>query len=179
MSGNFTRLRYDNNAYNEKLSRSTRPSEYRLNENYAVNCNNCFAPSGVTNPATVEVDQIDIDSILKGLFNSLSKSNDDQKPISLNDIKTALNIPCEKLDSQFTRFTYPSFELKGKAPADMRLGYPLRDPQCNIFENFSVNTRLQAKDNHIATYQRPLDQQKFMPSPREQKPTCITTKYCI
>ena len=52
----------------------------------------------------------------------------------------------------------------------MRLEYPLYDPQCNIFENFQVNTRLQAKDNHRATWQVPLDQKETLPNKQYVSP---------
>jgi hypothetical protein len=49
---------------------------------------------------------------------------------------------------------------------DLNFSYPLQDPQCQIFENFSINTKLQAKDNHRTIWQVPLNQSDLLPVER-------------
>lgn len=170
MAGNFTGLRYDNEAYNEEVKRSTNPAMYRLDPNYAVNCNKCFSPHGARNgnEAAVAIgQQIDVDSVLRGIATINTKSNRHQQPIPLSRYQTTpLNECSPALESQYSRYTHPSFDIKGLNISDMRFGYPLHDPQCQIFENFEVNTRLQAKDGHKAIWQTPLDQKDSFPTPR-------------
>jgi hypothetical protein len=75
------------------------------------------------------------------------------------------------LESENTRHTHPSYDVRGLNTPDLGLGYPLHDPQCQIFEPFQVNTRLQAKDNHKAVWQIPIDQTALMPprNPERQR----------
>lgn len=162
MAGNFTRLRYDTEAYMEELERSTEPLLYSLNNNFSINCNKCFAPYGPRDaqPASVATgQQIDIDSILRGVNNINTKSNHQQIPDSIKGYKLQTLPDCAPArESENTRFTYPAYDIKGLTVRDLHFDYPLFDPQCQIFENFSVDTRLQAKDNHRSIWQVPLDQ---------------------
>jgi len=170
MAGNFTGLRYDPQAYREEVSRSTNPMLYKLDPNYAVNCNNCFAPygprDGHQNAVSVG-NQVDIDSILRGLGNIQSKSNQQQMPVPLNQYSLHTPPQCSNtLETQYSRYTHPAYDIKGLNVRDMRLDYPLHDPQCQIFENFQVNTRLQAKDNHRAVWPTLIDQTPALPKER-------------
>lgn len=104
--------------------------------------------------------QIDVDSIMKGL-NTNNKI--------YNNVGGAYPIvsPSEcsqELETQYSRHTHPSYNYRGLTTPDMRLSYPLHDPQCQIFEDFSINTRLQAKDNHKTIWQQPMDQSNSLPS---------------
>lgn len=170
MAGNFTRLDYDRDAYNDKIVRTTGPSNYRLDPNYAINCNRCFSPYGARNGhenAVAVGDKIDVDSILRGVNNINTKSNTQQAPKPLTQYQTYIPKDCSNiLETEYSRFTNPSFDIKGLNVPDMRFGYPLHDPQCQIFENFEVNTRLQSKDNHCSIWQVPLDQRSSLPSER-------------
>lgn len=168
MAAIFTKLRYDNDAYQEEVARSTKPMLYRLDVNNYVNCNRCLPSHGPRNgreAAIAKGNQIDVDSIMKGLGNIHTKSN--KQPISLDQYQTVMPQECSKtLETEYSRFTHPSYDIKGLNVIDMRLGYPLHDPQCQIFENFEVNTRLQAKDNHCTVWQIPLDQRDLLPTTR-------------
>lgn len=181
MAGNFTKQRYDNEAYNEEISRSTNPLLYKLDPNYAINCNHCFSshgphgPNGITsvgkrggnNDTKVIGDQIDVDSILKGITKVNSKAIRHQIPGTINNSQFYVPKECpQALETQYSRYSHPSFDIKGLNVRDMRFDYPLNDPQCQIFENFQVNTRLQAKDNHKAIWQTPIDQRNSMPTER-------------
>lgn len=169
MAGKFTGLRYDDQAYNEHISRSTDPLKYRLDPNYAVNCNKCFAPhaTGAQPTADAAGQKIDVDSILRGIGKPHSKSNVQQLPQKLTNYNTVpLNDCPAPMESEYTRFTHPSFDIRGLNVPDMRLGYPLHDPQCQIFEDFSVNTRLQSKDNHKTIWQAPFSQRESLPTER-------------
>jgi|GEM_PF-5525115 len=170
----YTRQRYDREAYQEEIGRSTDPMLYRLDSNYAVNCKKCFGPygPGFTMGSTVATDNgaaIDLDSILRGVSKIHSKSNIQQIPDSINPYKPDTRIlpDCnEALESEYTRFTYPAYDIRGLTVRDLRFDYPLFDPQCQIFEDFAVNTKLQAKDNFRAIWQIPVDQRDLFPTER-------------
>jgi hypothetical protein len=183
MAGKFTGLRYDREAYAEELERSTQPLNYRLDPNFAVNCNKCFAPYGPRNGHESSVaigNQIDVDSILRGVNNINTKSNRQQAPIPIKQYQTATPHDCSPaLEPEYTRFTYPAYDIRGLTVSDLRFEYPLQDPQCQIFENFEVNTRLQAKDNHRAIWQIPLNQRDLLPTERLGRPkTCRVSVDC-
>lgn len=170
MVGNFTNLRYDDDAYQEEVKRSTEPMSYRLNPHYAVNCHRCFAPYGpIAGQPTSEVigKQIDVDSVLRGFDKTNTKSNRKQVPTPLDHYALAMPGDCsDQLETEYSRFTHPSFDIRGLNVRDLRFDYPLFDPQCQIFENFEVNTRLQAKDNHRAIWMTPIDQKDLLPVER-------------
>lgn len=162
MSGKFTRLRYDTEAYLEELERSTEPLMYMLDPNFANSCQKCFAPYGPRDaqPDSVAVgNQTDIDSILRNYNKINTKSNFEQQATPVRGYQLT-NLPdCSPaMESEHTRLSYPAYELKGLTTRDLNLSYPLFDPQCQIFENFAVDTRLQAKDNHRSVWQVPFGQ---------------------
>lgn len=170
MSGRFTHLRYDQEAYAEEVTRSTDPMLYMLDPNYAVNCGKCFAPygpRGAHDDADVIGQQIDVDSILRGVSKISTKSNRQQIPDSLAGYKKVMPPDCsEALESEYTRYTYPAYDIRGLTTRDLRYDYPLHDPQCQIFENFEINTRLQAKDEHRAIWQSSFSDRDLYPTER-------------
>ncbi len=184
MAGKFTNLMYDNDSYKEQVARSTNPLLYRLDPNSNVNCNKCFAQYGPRgHDSSVAVGkQIDVDSILRGLNKISSKSNiqDLMANLELENYDLDVLNNCDNtLETEYSRFTHPSHDVKGLNVPDLRLGYPLHDPQCNIFENFQINTRLQAKDNHRPTWQIPLDQKKSLPQEKLVNPKkCVVSFDC-
>lgn len=167
MAGRFTNLKYDPEAYVEEVVRSTYEFDYRIDPNYNKNCDRCYSPHGsfTQQRANSSENRIDVDSILKGLENRITKSNTKQIPKypktqNLVQIRDCSNV----LETEYTRLTKPAYEIKGVASKDMRLDYPLHDPQCNIFQNFEINTRLQSKDNHRAVWQVPIDNGEALPN---------------
>lgn len=180
MAGIFTGLRYDNDAYREQVRRSTYPLNYRMDPNSVMSCNTCFAPyASFTEQKPTPGQIIDVDSILKGIDNKNSRGNTIQpsqfptteKLIPLRDCSNAL-------ETEYTRYTNPSYDIKGLTTSDMRFGYPLYDPQCNIFQNFEVNTRLQAKDNYKAVWQVPFDQRSALPQEKISQKRCSVSYNC-
>lgn len=181
MAGKHTNLSYDPNTYQERVSQSTNPLSYRLDANSVVNCGACYAPygpSGSENNHNVG-DIIDVDSILRGIDRKHSKSFQDQLPRSLEGLAMRPNPLCaQRFETEYTRYTHPARDIKGLTVEDMRMDYPLHDPQCRIFENFQVNTRLQAKDNHKAVWQTPMDQSQLLPKERQPVKNCTVTVNC-
>lgn len=171
MSGYFTRLSYDPITYNEKISQSTKPIMYKLEPSYATNCKKCL-------PSYNPYHQIDVDSVLRGLDKNHSKSSICKIPFPLNNYQIPLQFDCDLgTESEYTRFTNPAYDIKGLNVLDMHMDYPLRDPQCNIFEDFQINTRLQAKDNHKAIWHEPLDQTAVLPRSRSKDKNDRYTNY--
>ena len=173
MAGKFTRESYDKPAYSEALSRSTEPMLYRLDPNFAINCQQCFPSHGPRNGIQNTMSmarQTDIDSTLKGINRINSKSNIQQMPQKINPIQTNLMNCPDQIETEYTKFTFPAYDIKGLNVRDLRFDYPLYDPQCQIFENFAINTRLAAKDNHKAIWQESLNQRDLFPTERLGKP---------
>ncbi|HLX55297.1 MAG TPA: hypothetical protein VKR58_15240, partial [Aquella sp.] len=167
MAGKYTNLIYDPEAYVERTERSTDPLLYRLDANYAVNCKRCFAPYGRVGGhqgSDAVGQQIDVDSILRGVNKINSKSNRQQMPDPIDQYNLfAYNDCSDRMESEYTRYTYPAYDVRGLTTRDLNFGYPLQDPQCQIFENFAVNTRLQAKDDHRTVWQVPVNQADVLP----------------
>lgn len=181
MAGKFTRLRYDPEAYDEHLAQTTDPLLYRLDKNFTTRCDRCYAPDKWNQKTydDTEAERIDIDSILRGLDRSHSKSAYHQQPRRIRGSRAISRLcPKSRLDSECSRYTHPASEIKGLACKDMRFDYPLIDPQCKIFEPFAINTRLQAKDDHRAVWQEPMDQSKFLPKPKKSRRQCRLTIEC-
>lgn len=180
MSGQYTRMKYDTDAYAEELGRSTEALSYMLDPNFANNCGQCFAPYGMMGGQTAINAtglQVDVDSLLRGVNKINSKSNRQSMPESLDDYPTQMMQDCPSaMESENTRFTYPAYDIRGLTVRDLRFDYPLFDPQCQIFENFAVDTRLQAKDNHRAVWQVPYDQRDLLPTERLGKPNACRTQ---
>jgi hypothetical protein len=172
MAGRYTRQEYDAPAYREKIKRSTDPMNYRLDPTYAVNCESCFAeygPRGAygAGSSIATGQQIDVESILQGYTKINSKYNEQQLPDSLEPYKRNAPRNCPPaLESEYSRFTHPSYDIRGLTVPDLHFDYPLFDPQCQIFESFAVNTKLQAKDNHKSIWQIPVDQKDLFPVER-------------
>lgn len=174
MAGEYTRLGYEQDAYKEEVARSTGPLMYQLDTNSSINCKRCFAPYGPVGGlqgSDVVGNQTDIDSILRGITKMNTKSNKYQVPDSLDEYNLyAYNNCSPQLEQEYTRYTYPPSDIRGLTVPDMRFDYPLQDPQCQIFENFAVNTRLESKDAHRTVWQIPLEQSDAFPAQRLGKP---------
>lgn len=180
MSAKFTNLKYDPTTYRQDINRSVNPGMYRLDPNFAINTNKCFAPYGPRGGhegSESVYDQTDIDSLLRGIPNKNTRYQVPQ-PMGTYALQN-LNERPDILETQYSRLSCPASDIKGLNVPDMRFDYPLYDPQCQIFENFEINTRLQAKDNHKADWQAPLNQRGLLPTERLGKiKKCNVTLDC-
>ncbi len=159
--GGSSRLPYDDDAYPDKLSESTYSVNYRINSNEIYNNNRCrsahgprsgYMGHGVSVPNDLgyaeSQDLVDLDSIFSNRNVPASKAKKGRvNPINpvetykLHHSKTCSN----DLDPQYTLDTHPRSNYR-----DMESNrfYNLpRNPQDTIFENFEVNSRLEAIDN--------------------------------
>ncbi len=173
-AGHFSRTRYDGCAYPGDLTTSTGTYSYVMNPDRIHNCGGClttFGPrsglngagvSNVTGDVIAAAQQnIDIDTIMSNRNVPLSKCKKGKvNPVNLNDIKIQ-NLPIcnDYLDSQHTKMSDPAMFYRG---APLNRFYDLnKDPQANIFYDFAVNTRLEAKDNHFPELPIPFRNIKF------------------
>lgn len=168
MAGALTRLHYDSQTEWERNLRQANLLCRKLDSSFSVNNKRCFSPYASSRQQQIQPihsgDQIDIESTIRGFNKIHSKSNSHQVPDPLDEFLTEVLDNCpDELETEYTRYTHPAHEIKGLTVPDMRLDYPLKDPQCQIFESFASNTRLQARDSFRADYQEPLDQSVFLP----------------
>lgn len=136
MAGRLTNVKYDDNVYREEAKRILKELNYRTNSDFIINKNE-----------DDNEDKIDVDSLLKGLT---------KEPVKITEPKDKIEI-----ETNFSRYIDPIITNKGKN-RNLRLDYPLEDPQCNIIDLTSVNTRLQAKDNYVAPWIVPMEQSNFL-----------------
>lgn len=168
-AGYFSNPRYDKCAYPEDLFESTAPYSYVMNSDRIHNCNSCLTTlgprssyygSGVSSPTgdvvAVAQQNVDIDSVLSNRNVPLSKCKKGKvNPINVTQIKTK-DIPVcnDYLDGQNTRMTEPAMFYRGTA---INRFYDLnKNPQENIFYDWSVNTSLDARDNFIPKIPTPM-----------------------
>lgn len=164
--GYFANLRYDKAYLKENIERSTAPGEWRTDPNTYINCNRCQpmnAPiNSYKNTSNATMHQVDVASILDGRSKPLSLGNYDSLPDQLSDYELNKLLPCPpERDTRYSRYDTPARNIRGLAPPDMRLDYPLYDPQCTIFESFAINTKQQARDEFRATWQLGVDGDNF------------------
>lgn len=188
--GYSSRLIYDQKAYEDQLSQSVAPINYTINENYDYNCNECFSCLGPRTslngnsvsifgeyrPATKQY-LTDVESILTNRNVPLTKDKCyGVNPVNLlkynmNNLKT-----CNKfLDPISSHLSLPPANSRGLA---INRFYDLhQNPQENIFWDFSVNSSLEAKDNHIVKFLTPMYERNFpngLQGPNEQNFTIYT-----
>lgn len=167
--GQSSRLPYDDDVYADKLSESTYPINYRINSNQTYNNNRCrstngprsgYMGHGVSVPKDLgyaeSQDLVDLDSVFSNRNVPASKSKKGQvnpiNPVDTYKLYHSKNCSTD-LDPNYTLDTHPRSTYR-----DMESNrfYNLpRNPQDNIFENFSVNSRLEAIDNFKPTMPQP------------------------
>ena len=147
----FSRLSYDNNAYELQMNRSIKPGNYMLFAPYGENMNSCFSYTGpVGSKADVSLvqDMADTESKLSWRNQKLSKTNENcflekqsvqHKPVCSN-----------KLTPEDTRFTNPLDNFRSLSITELMVSPYLHvNPQCAIQEindRVGINSRLTSKD---------------------------------
>lgn len=163
-NGHSSLLLYDKCAYKDKLKKSTDPLLYNLNTNKIWSCNQGLSTLGprsgymgngvstfVGHPVATAQYLSDVESILTNRNVLTSKCRNGQlNPVNLtnkynNNLKHLQNTS-NYLDPINSRLTHPAFNYK-EAPINRFNNLP-QNPQLNIFWNFSINTKNEAKDNY-------------------------------
>lgn len=164
-NGYSSRLIYDEEAYNDKLVERTSPLMYKLDPNQIYNKNQCvsyFGPRSsymgqgvsttVGNMVATSQYLTDMESILSNRNMRTSKTKKGEaNPDDLSKYKLKHMDTCARarvsLDQQSTRLTEPPSSYR---ELSINRFYDLpQNPQLPIFYDFAVNTKLQAKDNHV------------------------------
>ncbi len=159
--GHSSRLGYDTCAYNDRLDESVGPLGYRLDPNQQENCNQCLSTLGprssymgqgvsTLDGKTIAASQklVNLESILSNRNVKTSKCRrDNVNPIDVTKFETKHFGECnDYLDPLSSRLTLPAFNYRELALN--RFHNLDRNPQLNIFYDFSINTKLEAKDNY-------------------------------
>lgn len=161
--GHSSRLKYDKCSYDDYLSESVGPLLYKLNPNQMNNCNSClsvFGPRSSVNGNSYGVSTlvgnvpmpsqqlVDLESIMTNR-NVLTSKCKDGKVNSIDVTKFGLKharMCNDYMDSVASRLTNPSKNYRGMS---INRFYDLpKQPQENIFYDFAINTKLEAKDNY-------------------------------
>lgn len=167
--GYSSRLGYDEGYYPEKVEQSTTPLNYALDPNQISNCNAClnllgpissyngFGTSTLingnpNNTVAPALNLVDLDSIFSNRNVRNSKlRNGKLNPIGIEKLSSEYKIhnyaSCPKpLNPLSSRLTYPPQTYRSMA---INRFYNLpKNPQDNVFWNFAVDTKLEAKDNY-------------------------------
>lgn len=160
--GHSSKLIYDPGCYCDKLDESVGPLLYKLNPNQIKNCNAClstFGPRSSNGPMSYGVSTtvgnkvapsqqlVDVESILSNRNVLLSKCKDGQ----VNDIDvTKFKLKNAKICNHFLdpESSLLTLSPKNNRGVSINRFYNLpKNPQANIFWDFSINTRLEARDN--------------------------------
>lgn len=165
--GHISNLIYDEDAYNDRISESTSPLEYRLNTSRIHNCNGCLstygpiARNGVSSTVGHSVSEAqkltDVESILSNRNVQASKAKDGK----VNKVDTSsytlkhARICNKDIDPISSRLTHPPQTYRGIMTNRF---YDLpKNPQANIYWDSSANTRLEARDNYTVQLPNPKD----------------------
>lgn len=161
--GHSSRLPYDRCAYDDRLSESVGPLIYKLNPNQINSCDAClsvFGPRTSQGAASYGVSStvghvtapsqqlVDVESILSNRNVIASKCKDGK----VNDIDVTkfqlqhARVCNDFLDPIATHLTNPPQNYRGMS-INRFFNLP-KNPQANIFWDFAVNTKLEAKDNY-------------------------------
>jgi len=158
--GRSTRLSYDRDAYPDKLHESVSPLSYRINTNQIYNKDRCFAPLGPRSGfmghgvstfrdigCAEAQDLADLDSIMSNRNVKTTKARRGHvNPV--NPLKFNLHNArqCDNsLRTEYTALSHPASNYRDMSIN--RFYNLLHDPQENIFVDFAINTKLEAKDN--------------------------------
>lgn len=163
--GHSSRLSYDTDAYPDRLTENNDVFNYVMNKDKIYNGERClstFGPRsghmghGVSTSRDVGYapaqDLIDFDSIASNRNVAFSRTKrGGVNPVDLTKLNLYhSNICGNKLNPENTRLSHPASNYRDVGIH--RFYDPIHDPQENIFWNFSVNTRLEAKDNFKAVF---------------------------
>ena len=176
--GHSSKLIYDSCAYNDRLEESVSPLLYRLDTNLINNCDAClsvFGPRTSAGPQSYGVSTttghvtapsqklVDVESILSNRNVIASRCRDGE----VNDIDvTKFHLQHARtcndfLDPIASRLTNPVSNYRGMA---INRFYDIHaNPQQNIFVDFAINSKLEAKDNYRERVPRVRDDDPTLP----------------
>jgi len=160
--GYSARSIYDECAYQDRTKERTDPFLYRIDPNRINNCGKCLSTLGPRSSlmgeevSTTAEHQTataqyltDVESILTNRNLPKSKcKNGEVNPIDVTKLPLHHLQSCDGyLDPMSSRLSYPPFNYR-EMPINRFYDLPT-NPQEPIFYDFSVNTKLEAKDNFV------------------------------
>lgn len=183
----FSRIKYDDNAYNLKLERSTGPGDYRL---FFGNCENCDKCSSYDGPRNAKSDvslpedksnsqfgpMSEIESYLTNRINKLIDYNEYGKNDEYKNISVVNKKECnEKLIAEDTRFTFP---IEAYRCMDLTsyhyIPFIYANSQCEIQDDrIGLNSRIYVKDNYKPSLYVPIDQTLLLPNNNDPLPEYV------
>ncbi len=165
--GHSSRLGYDSCAYSDRLNESVGPLGYRLDPNWQENCNQCLSTLGprssymgqgvstsVGHLIATSQKLVDVESVLSNRNLKTTKcKRDGVNPINVTKFGVKHMRTCnDYLNPLSSRLTYLAANYRDMAVN--RFYHLDRNPQVNIFYDWSVNTKLEAKDNFVVDVPR-------------------------
>lgn len=183
----FSRIKYDNEAYDLKTSRSAGPGDYRLFMGFNESCEKCLAYDGPRNSKSdVSIasndtsnqwpTMTDVESSLTNRVNKLIDFNDYGKNDEYKKLAIENKSSCKaKLVTEDTRFTNPIEAYRGMDLTDYHYTpFLFVNSQCEIKEDrIGLNSRLKVKDTFRVSKPNLIDQSVFLP-----KETAPNTDIC-
>lgn len=178
--GNFNRLSYDDCAFQDRMTQSTDPLNYRLSINQIYNRDRCLSTFGPRNSTygcstigdpgyAVSQNQVDVESILsnRNVKASRCRTSDMVNPINPITMTPTLAPICDnKLKPAYTKLSHSSKTYRSMGVN--RFYDTLIDPQANLYWDRSINTHLQAIDNYVPNMPQPWSQTSGLPIPSEK-----------
>ena len=173
----FSRIKYDNDAYDLKINRSVGPGDYRLYLGNNEICTRCLSYDGPRNAkADVSISEqassnqwssmADVESLLSNRVNKLTDSNMYGKNDSYKNLAIVNKSVCKvALNTEDTRFTNP---IEAYRCMDLTsyhyTPFLYVNSQCEIQDDrIGLNSRLKIKDTFIVHKPNPLDQTLSLP----------------
>jgi hypothetical protein len=173
----FSRIKYDDEAYNLKINRATATGDYRLFLGSNENCEKCISLDGPRNAKSdvaipkFETTNIwpnitEVESLLTNRVNKLTEYNSYGKNDDYKKITTNANINCNQdFITEDTRFTNP---IEAYRCMDLTsyhyTPFLYVNPGCEIQEDrIGLNSRLKVKDTFMITKPQPIDQTLLLP----------------
>jgi hypothetical protein len=179
--GHFSRLSCDSGVYDEKLYDSMNPTKYRMETGQIRNCGRCLSTTdkrgkfGVSTIGTLSSsesqDLVDLESVFTNRNVKTSKARTGRvnpvNPVLSGSVVHQRDCMTSG-DTLYTRFSHPAQTYRD---AGINRFYNLlHDPQEHIFSDFSINSRLEAKDNFVPDYSKPwADMSLPVPKPEQPK----------
>jgi hypothetical protein len=169
----FSRIKYDNEAYDLQLNRSVAPGDYRLFQNYNENCDKCYPKDGVKNSKSDSAitrqwgDMAEAESLLTNRVNKLIDHNEYGSNDMYKNIPIITVPDCgSSLAPEDTRFSYPLEAFRSMDTTNYHYTPHLfSNPQCEIQEDrIGMNSRLRVKDTFKPTPPKLVDQESILPN---------------
>lgn len=174
----FSRIKYDNEAYDLQINRATGPGDYRLFMGSNESCEKCLAYDGPRNSrsdvsiASNNTDNqwstmAEVESQLTNRVNKLIDFNGYGKNDNYKNIAIQNKSSCKsKLITEDTRFTNPIEAYRGMDLTTYHYSpFLFVNSQCEILdERIGLNSRLKIKDNFKVEKPNLIDQNVFLPT---------------